>query len=445
MIFDKKIKLGVTGFSRTGKTVFIGALSQALLTADTWSRRRNLGPLSQFEPFERETFQCASIRDDVHSYLPQFPFRNVRDSMAGTNAQWPVPTEGISHLVMQLDCIIPGKFWNHEKKIELDLIDYPGEWLADFPMLQQNYHAWSEQSLERACQGQRKKLSELFFDELNKVTPDNDDEELISSLTECWEQYLQQAADSGLVLNQPGRLLRPDNLRHSPVLRLIPLPEKLRDGTLGKKLESRFGKYKEKVITPFYKNYFSNIDRQIVLIDILRTLKLGKEAYNELLEALRGVLEAFRYGKGGFFDWLKGHNTTHLLFAATKADHVVRGDRANLEKMLQKMVRKIDDDNRLKSSVNHYKIMEIASVQATEDRMTIKAPKREVLFGKPYGQQHGAWDPGGLPLDLPPDWATLGFEFYQFEPGHMPDAINDGFPSINLGKALNFLIGEDLM
>lgn len=37
----------------------------------------------------------------------------------------------------------------------------------------------------------------------------------------------------------------------------------------------------------------------------------------------------------------------------------------------------------------------------------------------------------------------MNFEFLDFAPMPMADAKLDGFPSINLGKALNFLIGED--
>jgi predicted YcjX-like family ATPase len=52
-LMTKKITLGVTGFSRAGKTVFIGSLAQALLTSDSWVVRRGQGPLAQFGAFER--------------------------------------------------------------------------------------------------------------------------------------------------------------------------------------------------------------------------------------------------------------------------------------------------------------------------------------------------------------------------------------------------------
>ena len=387
LLTNKKIKLGVTGFSRTGKTVFIGSLTQALLTADSWKSRRGQGPLSQFAPFELGIFNCASIRDDVHSDLPQFPFRKVRDCLIDKEANWPIPTDDISHLVLDLDYLSKGKIWDSEEKIQLELIDYPGEWLADLPMLVQSYDDWSDDILIRAIKTPRTDWSKDYFEEISRIEADQDDEEVLERLSDLWGEYLQLATSNGFVFNQPGRLLRPGNMRNSPVLRMAPLPEELRHGRLGKKLKSRFEDYNKKVVKPFYKNYFSTIDRQIVLIDILRTLELGEAAYNELIDALRLVLKSFHYGKGSILDWLKGNNATHVLFASTKADHVTRGDRANLEQMLRKIIRHIDDDNQFKSSVKNYDVMEIASVKASEDRMTVAPPKREILYGRPLNAE----------------------------------------------------------
>lgn len=447
MLFqNKKIKLGVTGFSRTGKTVFIGSLTHALLTADSWISKKGQGPLAQFTPFELGKFSCASIRDDVHSDLPQFPFRKVRDSLIYEHANWPQPTDGISHLVLKLLYHKKGfiDFFDGENAIQLELVDYPGEWLVDLPMLNQTYSEWSDDVLNKAQSGSRSEWSQNYFNTLKQLNTLSDDESSIELLADIWEKYLINAAEHGLVFNQPGKLLRPGNLRHSPVLRLIPLPEELRSGRLSKRLQKRFKEYQDKIIRPFYKDYFSNIDRQIVLVDILRTLELGQEAYLEVIDGLKVVLKSFNYGKGSLLDWLSGHNTTHVLFAATKADHVTRGDRTNLEALLRKMIRQVDDDNQFKSSVKHQCVMEIASVKASEDRMTVKAPKREILFGKPVNASKAeAYDPGALPLDVPPDWKNLDYQFLNFLPAQMPDALDKGFPSINIGKALNFLIGDD--
>ena len=87
--------------------------------------------------------------------------------------------------------------------------------------------------------------------------------------------------------------------------------------------------------------------------------------------------------------------------------------------------------------------MALCSIRATED-YRLKASGREVLLGKPAAEKDdGHWDPGGLPLDMPPSWDSFAFKFMSFEPRPMPEAPETGFPSIHLGRALDFLIGED--
>ena len=446
-LFTSKITIGVTGFSRAGKTVFIAALAQALLTADAWSQRRGQGPLSQFGPFERGQFRCARIRNDINSHLPQFPFRTVRNSLTGRDTKWPDPTEGISRLVLDLDYRSHSWFMrNSNNRIQLELVDYPGEWLVDLPMIGQEYAEWSDSVLQKAREGLRRALGVPYLEEVTKVPHDQPfDDDVASRLSELWTDYLKQAAANGLTCNQPGRLIRPDAFRNSPILRLAPLPVQLRNGALGSGMEKRFNEYKEKVIKPFYVDHFKNMDRQIVLMDVLRTLELGEQAFDEMTETLKETLASFRYSSGDLFSrlWPGGAKTTHVLFAATKADHVIRGDRANLEQMLRKMLSLVDEYNDLRIKARH-SAMALASVRATEDRMTINSPKREILYGLPEREKdYGQWDPGGLPLDMPPDWTAVHFQFLKFEPPAMLNALSEGFPAINLGKALDFLIGDD--
>lgn len=454
-VATQKISIGVTGFSRAGKTVFIGSLAQALLTAEAWKSRRGQGALAQFGPFERDQFKYAHIRDDLHNDKPQFPFRKVRDALIGSNA-WPQPTEGLSRLVIDLEGVPKAAFrnWLAVKggmqevglgRVQLELIDYPGEWLVDLPMLQMDFVSWSADMLERAQNGPRKLLSQIYFKALSELPQHSRfDEEWASRLSEDWTNYLQLAVKQGLVMNQPGRLLRPDKLAGSPVLRLVPLPISLVESDFYRRMRDRYESYKKSVISPFYKEHFSKIDRQIVLVDVLRTLQNGEDAFTEMTDAMTNTLRTFNYSKGGWLSRLAGAKTTHVLFAATKADHVTRGDRINLEELLKKMLTEVDGDKHLRANSLQSGVMALASIRATEDRITTSAPHREILSGqRRVDDKADQWDPGGLPLDFPPNWSQMNFEFLDFAPMPMADAKLDGFPSINLGKALNFLIGED--
>ena len=95
-LFTKRIKIGVTGFSRAGKTLFISSLAQALLSTNVWKNKRGQGPLAHFAPVERGSFRSAHIRNDINSHLPQFPFIKVRNSLVEQDAiDVTQPLEGV--------------------------------------------------------------------------------------------------------------------------------------------------------------------------------------------------------------------------------------------------------------------------------------------------------------------------------------------------------------
>ena len=442
---SRTLSIGVTGFARAGKTVFLASVVQALLTAAAWSTRRGQGQLVGFGPFERRVFRSVRIRDDIRATLPQFQFRKVRESLLGGDAEWPEPTLGLSHLVLDVHFEPAGRFRRFKRNhLLINLVDYPGEWLVDVPMLKQTYADWSEEMWRLANSGSRVGLSEAFRTEVMALSgAGHVEEDTVSRLAEKWSHYLAAAADIGLVMNQPGRMLRPDALRDSPILRFFPLPPDLDNPLLHDRLEKRFDQYVRDVVRPFFRNHFSKIDRQIVLVDILRSIELGEEAFGEMEGALGNTLSAFNYSKGGPLDWIVGARTTKVLFAATKADHVVRGDRAILENTLREILARVAYN--LPGQVTKVDVKALASIRATQDYITRQPPQREILFGKPAGQaEMGQWDPGGLPLDVPPNWPMVHFQFLRFEPPVVQNALLEGFPNLNLGKALDFLIGEDI-
>jgi uncharacterized protein len=445
-LITNHLTLGISGFARAGKTIFITSLTQALLTADAWSKQRGQGPLAHFGPFERGELISARIRDDLHPQRPQFPFRAMRDAIA-TGSRWPEATTGVSHLIIDLEFRRDCWIGNGRKKLQLEIIDYPGEWLIDLPMLSMNYSEWSKECLNIAKLPERKLWVKPFWESLNNVENSHtDNEEKIIELSRFWREYLQHAAAAGYILNQPGRLLRPDHLRDSPILRLFPLPEEMQSTPLGQTINSRYQHYCQKVIRPFYEQTFSRMNRQVVLVDILRYLQLGEKPFNELQTGITQILASFRYGKGGALDWLKGIKTTHVLFALTKADHVVRGDRLNLEQLLRRMLAFVDEKNTLRATTLKHDVMALASIATTEDRKTISPPVREILYGLPAGYNELVqYDPGGIPLDMPPDWNEIQFQYLDFQPTKqlMQEPLYRGFPAINLGRALNFLIAED--
>ena len=454
-VFSTRIRIGVTGFSRAGKTVFMCALAQALLTAGHWGR--GFGPLADFGPLQRGEFGMARIcHRNGSKEVPDFPFKAIRDALASNESNWPQRTAGISRLDLELE-IKPGTKFTERivdrlgltglgyGRLHLELVDYPGEWLIDLPMLNQSYTQWSLDALESAKTEARRSSSQKYLAHMRQLEGlGSIDDSTSDEIANLWADYLKLASNCGLAFNQPGLAVCPDSTRDSTVSQLAPLPAQYSSTKLWATMERRFERYKKEVIQPFYRDHFSKIDRQIVLVDLLKVLESGEHHFNDLLKAQRALIPSFNYGKGGILEWLIGARTTRVLFAATKADHVVRSDRANLSDLLRRMLVFVDEDRDLTWSAKAIETMAICSIRATMDYKLAAKPHREILVGKPAQEpEDRQWDPGGLPLDMPPDWPSFQFRFYQFDPRPMPEAIDEGFPSIHLGRALDFLIGED--
>ena len=89
----------------------------------------------------------------------------------------------------------------------------------------------------------------------------------------------------------------------------------------------RYESYLSHVVRPFFREHFSRLDRQIVLVDVLGALNGGTEATLELERAMASVLRAFRPGAAS---WLAS------LFGGRRIDRLPRsGIRGIMELALQ--------------------------------------------------------------------------------------------------------------
>lgn len=471
----QRLTIGVTGFARSGKTVFITSFAHALISFAAFQNQPGQGPLTGFSLAQQKRLRSVRVRDDLSPTYPHFPFRAMRDALLGRIPAWPTPTEGISRLILEIeyepDHVNQSGFWlpfsraSHACRtkiigrphLQLELVDYPGEWLMDLALLDKEYDAWSEDMWQLAISGRRARMSEGFRSLVASLPSDtNADEDIIIALTAEWKNYLKAALDEGLPFNQPGRLLRPGpEGKHAPVLRFAPIPNQFGLPRLRKVLRKRFKLYQDELVRPFFKMHFAKMDRQVVLVDIVRvlsqrygdkhlTLQEREETFKEFSEALRLSLSAFRYGQGTLLSGLQGNRTNKALFVATKADHVVRGDRVHLERLLGNILHLIGEHQRISQETSDAAIMALASVRATQDMREQNSPYRELLSGRRAGEPEPLLrDPGAIPLDFPINWEELAFEYAAFEPLPMLSALQEGFPAINLGKAIEFLIGND--
>src|SRR2546430_9001963 len=123
----------------------------------------------------------------------------------------------------------------------------------------------------------------------------------------------------------PGRFLMPGNLAGSPALTFTPLdlpadgtaPE----GSLWAMMTRRYEAYKDLVVRPFFRDHFSRLDRQVVLVDALAAFNSGPEALHHLEAALAGTLECATSGRHTPRSALLPPPVARILFSPTKAGH----------------------------------------------------------------------------------------------------------------------------
>src|ERR1700688_5044313 len=132
--FNPTVRLGVSGLSRAGKTVFITALVRALARG---------GRFPVFEPFSTGRIARARLEPQPDDAVPRFDYENhVRTLIE--QRRWPNSTVDISELRLLIDYQRQN---GADRTLTLDIVDYPGEWLLDLPLLHRSYEQWSAASL----------------------------------------------------------------------------------------------------------------------------------------------------------------------------------------------------------------------------------------------------------------------------------------------------------
>lgn len=459
-LMSPTLRLGVTGLSRAGKTIFITALIHNLLTG---ARMPGFGAMADGRLIG------AQLSEQPDGTVPRFAYEQHLDALTGPEPHWPKSTSRISQIRLTL------KFQSEQwltgmlgpRQIHIDIVDYPGEWLLDLPLLSQSYQQWSAGAIERAKRSGAKADAKPFFDTLAKIDVGADlletDAEAIS---DAFKAYLNASRKDGRALSTlpPGRFLMPGDMAGSPALTFAPLPQPdqtQKSSTLYAAMERRFEAYKNLIVRPFFRDHFARLDRQIVLVDTLRALNAGPEAVSDLETALTEVLGCFRTGSSNPFIQLIAKRIDRILFAATKADHLHHLSHDRLEEILSHLV--ANASRRAKFSGANTRTLALAAIRATHEdvieedgeslNVIIGTPERgEVLGDEKYdGKTEVALFPGDLPKDIGSLFKAGGksadLNFLRFLPPAQRASMENGdavLPNIRLDRALEFLIGDRL-
>jgi predicted YcjX-like family ATPase len=211
-------------------------------------------------------------------------------------------------------------------------------------------------------------------------------------------------------------------------------------------MEARFEAYKRVIVQPFFQQLGRDVDRQIVLVDVLRALNAGEEAFRDQRVALDVILAAFRFGRRNLLRLLFGARIDRVIFAATKADHVPALQRDHLEALMANLV----EAPTLRAKTAHSRVAatSLASIRCTEDDTDmIDGRKVDVVVGLPEGSKTRIrFFPGIVPVKPPPPgfWGDRFTEFPVFQPPRIDRAAEEGIPHINVDKVLDFLLEDAL-
>ncbi len=447
------LRLGVTGLSRAGKTIFITALVHNLLTG---------GRLPGFAPLTQGRFIGAQLEESPDASIPRFAYEQHLEALTGAAPHWPESTRRISQLRLVLKFRSQNWWsgWAGPSTLNLDIVDYPGEWLLDLPLLSLGFAEWSAGALARAREPAAPPEAAAFLDLLGSIdTAKEMNEPDAERLAQAFTTYLRasRADVHALSALPPGRFLMPGDLEGSPALTFAPLAPPVgpvRHRSLYATLEHRFEAYKDVVVRPFFRDHFARLDRQIVLVDALRALNAGPAAVADLETALTDILACFRQGDSNPFLRLISRRIDRILFAATKADHLHSTGHDRLEAILNRLVARAA--RRAKFAGAETASVALAAVRATREGrvrdldVIIGTPEAgETLDGTAYdGRTEIALFPGDLPADADSVFApetAVELRFLRFLPPQKLERNAEGapvLPHIRFDRALDFLIGD---
>lgn len=443
---DSHLRLAVTGLSRAGKTAFITSLTNQLLYS---SLEDNLPLLS----VARESRMVGAKRVPQRNLMvPRFAYDEALESLSSEPPMWPEPTRDVSEIRIAIR-YKPKRgaksLLTDTSTLYLDIIDYPGEWLLDLPLLEMSFEEWSKSQFA-SMTGRRAELAKEWLAELEELDPFTDaNERQIADIARVYTQYLHSCKKEGLHWVQPGRFVLPGELEGAPVLQFFPIKpliektdlKRAKQHTFYGMLKARYQEYQNRVIKRFYKDYFSTFDRQIVLVDCLQPLNAGPDSFNDMRDALEQLMKSFRYGRNSLLNRLFSPNIDKLLFAATKADHVTPDQYQNLESLLQQLIQPSWQHAAFENI--DMECMSIASICATNTGFVSKGDQSiPALQGVSVSGDTITLYPGEVPKKLPNAsyWQQSRFDFTSFRP--LEPISDSALAHIRMDKALQYLIGD---
>ena len=437
------MRIGVTGLARAGKTALLTSLAANLLAmADGNDVLPALSARLAGRPFR------VAVAPAGAAELPRFDYAAHLAALAADPPRWPARTDAVSLLALELRIGWTGLMSPlPPRRLVLEFLDYPGEWLLDLPLLAQDFPQWSAATLRRLEQPGAAAVARDFL-AFQRGLPARApaDEALAAAGHALYRTALVRLRDeAGLSFLQPGRFLMPAPGPEPPWQAFFPHTG---DGALAGLLRDRFDAYRQSVRRQLQAPSFGRVDRLIVLADVLAALHAGPVAFADTATALGAVARALRWrnpllGRLAEFlpSWLAvGGGIQRVAFAASKSDHVAERQRGNLAALVRRLT-EVPDHAEISAFA-------IAGVRCTEDFVwTLDGRNVSAVRGRVLGDERLTRSyPGEVPDRMPEPafWSHAFLAAPVFEPRRLPHGGRGGVSQIGLDALLAFLL-EDVL
>ena len=142
--------------------------------------------------------------------------------------RWPQSTRRISQLRLTIEFERAKGWGSTASTLTLDIVDYPGEWLLDLPLLAKSYAQWSRETLEASATAARapagRRLARLSRRPRSRRAGARRDRAQKRRTLHRLSAHDRREDAYALSTLPPGRFLMPGDLEGSPALTFAPLP-----------------------------------------------------------------------------------------------------------------------------------------------------------------------------------------------------------------------------
>ena len=439
------IRVAVIGAKGSGKTVFLTSLTNHL---------RNHDP----ELLNLDGWSVVYIENDAggNDGIPSFQYAKAREQLG--RGEWPDNTRSLSVVRLKLRLEKKGGRRVAHRTVVLELLDIPGERVADLSMFGRSFREWCEWMEARFCgvEGNCTHYSEY----VGRIEAENDGAAILSAYKDCvskqYEDGLLTITPSVLKLGADGEFRTGENagdyraniasacIGVDDGSQFAPLPRTYLDADSAERravvnaFQKAYGKYRSRIVDPIGK-WLSHVNKAVFLVDVLSLLREGPKEYNAEQNFAEQALKIFRRpcsdspilkGVQRLMGAFVRTRADGVYVVATKSDTVVgEQNRSRMKNLAYAMMKPALSGLGLPSG--QWDVLSCASVLTAEEYLREKALEARVEVGKAEnGKDERTGKPILVPIvekkqysvsDVPMEWPDddawqRGGENYDFRP-----------------------------